>query len=166
MSWQALIKKKWLFPIGEPKSSRPSLTRLILEGNSGKESPEGQKSSHLNEGQIENEKDSIKAAIFTLWMSHHLNTTDVIFFILMLYSTNAEGLSYSLLKMLNKVCLKSCRKEKILWLDLGNLEPAAIRFTLERLQKSTRRSGIFSLLFSCIYIHKNSREWLIIFKYP
>jgi len=35
-------------------------------------------------------------------------------------------------------------------------EPAAIRFTLECLQKSTRRSGIFSLLFSCIYIQADS----------
>jgi len=33
------------------------------------------------------------------------------------------------LKMLNKVCLKNWRKEKkIPWLDLGSLEPAAIRF--------------------------------------
>jgi len=62
--------------------------------------------------------------------------------------------------MPNKVCLKSCTKERIPWLDLGSLEPAAIWFTLERLQKSTRRSGIFSLLFSCIYIHRNSGERL------
>jgi len=32
-----------------------------------------------------------------------------------------------------------------------SLEPAAIRFTLERLQESARRSGYF-LLYICIYI--------------
>jgi len=30
---------------------------------------------------------------------------------------------------------------------MGGLEPTAIEFLLKRLQKSTRRSGIFSLLF-------------------
>ena len=38
---------------------------------------------------------------------------------------------------------------------IGGLEPAAIRFTLERLQESTRWSGCFLL---CNYIHRNSRE--------
>ena len=32
---------------GDPKSSKPSLAWLIFAGNSGKESPEGQNSSHL-----------------------------------------------------------------------------------------------------------------------
>ena len=33
-----------------------------------------------------------------------------------------------------------------------SLEPATIRFTLECLQESARRSRYFSLLFKCIYI--------------
>jgi len=38
-------------------------------------------------------------------------------------------------------------------------EPAAFQFMAAHLQKST---GIFSLLFSCIYIHRTSKELLII----
>jgi len=37
---------------------------------------------------------------------------------------------------------------------MTGLEPAAIQFTLKRLQKSTRRSGIFLLAISCIYIQE------------
>ena len=64
------------------------------------------------------------------------------------------------------VCLKSCRQEKKSMMHQNSLEPAAIRFTLESLQESARRSGYFLLVFfSCIYIHRNPRKWLIILKY-
>jgi len=36
----------------------------------------------------------------------------------------------------------------------GSLKPAAIQFTLKRLQESTRRSGILFLLFSCIFMYR------------
>ena len=36
-----------------------------------------------------------------------------------------------------------------------SLEPAAIRFTLERLQESARQPGYFLPAFSCTYIHRN-----------
>jgi len=48
--------------------------------------------------------------------------------------------------------------EKNPCLDLGSLEPAAIRFTLERLQRFTRQSGIFSLQFSCTYLYPGTLE--------
>ena len=46
-----------------------------------------------------------------------------------------------------------------------SLEPTAIRFTLERFQESARWSGYFLTVFLCIYIYRNPRERLIIFKY-
>ena len=48
------------------------------------------------------------------------------------------------------------RLEKGEKLDLGSLEPAAIQFTLEHLQESTRRSGISSSLCICIHIGTHS----------
>ena len=41
------------------------------------------------------------------------------------------------------VCLKSCKQEKKSMMHQDSLEPATIRFTLERLQESARRSGYF-----------------------
>jgi len=48
-----------------------------------------------------------------------------------------------------------------------SLEPAAIRFMLERLQEPARRSGYFlpAFFMYLLYIHRNPREWLIILKY-
>jgi len=37
---------------------------------------------------------------------------------------------------------------------MGSLKPAAIQFMLECLQESARQSGIFFLLYSCIFIHR------------
>ena len=50
----------------------------------------------------------------------------------------------------------------------GQLEHAAIQFTIECLQESDRRSGCFPLSISCICIciHRNSIESDIITKYP
>ena len=50
----------------------------------------------------------------------------------------------------------------------GQLEHAAIQFTIECLQESDRRSGYFPLSISCICIciHSNSIESDIITKYP
>ena len=54
------------------------------------------------------------------------------------------------------VCLKSCRQEKKSMMHQDSLKPAAIQFTLERLQESARRSEyIFSLLF---FMHLYSQE--------
>ena len=45
---QELIKKLSVPQIGDPKSSKPPLAWLILVGNSGKGSPEGQNSSRFD----------------------------------------------------------------------------------------------------------------------
>ena len=47
---------------------------------------------------------------------------------------------------------------------LDSLKPAAIQFTLEHLQEPGDQD-VFSLFFSCLYIHRSPREWLIILKY-
>jgi len=64
------------------------------------------------------------------------------------------------------VCLKSRRKKKKPWLGLGSLEPAAIRFTLKRLQESARRSSNFFFLFLCICIHRTLESDLLSLSTP
>ena len=62
----------------------------------------------------------------------------------------SEGLTKAfkdVLDQLNKASLKSRRKKTN---SMTGPEPAAIRFTLERLQESTRRSDSF---FLAIYIY-------------
>ena len=50
------------------------------------------------------------------------------------------------------VRLKSCRQEKKSMMNQDSLDPAAIRFTLERLQESARQSGHFlPALFMLLY---------------
>ena len=45
----------------------------------------------------------------------------------------------------------------------SNLQPSNLRWNAYRSLPGDQ--DIFSLLFSCIYIHRNPRKWLIIFKY-
>ena len=49
--------------------------------------------------------------------------------------------------------------EKNPCLHLDSLEPAAIRFTLERLQESARQLGLFSLIIICLLYETTRQYW-------